>query len=69
MKKKGNFIVLKKPVISEKSLKLVEEKNQYIFDVDRRADKKSVKKAVEEKFKVKVVKVHFSFFLLRKSLH
>lgn len=48
--------VLIRPVVSEKSLGLMEE-NKYTFIVDNNANKIEIKKAVEELFKVKVLKV------------
>lgn len=48
--------ILKRPVISEKSVGLVEE-NKYSFWVDPAANKIEVKAAVEKMFKVKVVDV------------
>lgn len=49
--------IIKKPLITEKSHRLVKEKNEYTLVVDREADKKMIKKAVEELFGVKVLKV------------
>jgi large subunit ribosomal protein L23 len=57
MSKKHNFEILVKPVVTEKSLKLVDEENQYTFEVDSRASKDSVKQEVEKRFKVNVLKV------------
>lgn len=48
--------VLKGPVISEKSVGLLED-NKYSFWVDKAANKIEVKHAVEKMFKVKVVDV------------
>ncbi|BAE82262.1 LSU ribosomal protein L23P [Desulfitobacterium sp. LBE] len=48
--------VLKRPVISEKSVGLIEE-NKYSFWVDTAANKIEIKAAVEKMFKVKVVDV------------
>lgn len=48
--------ILKKPVITEKSMALQGE-NKYTFIVDLKANKVEIKKAVEELFKVKVEKV------------
>jgi len=48
--------ILKRPVITEKSMALQEE-NKYTFVVDLNANKVEIKKAVEELFKVKVEKV------------
>lgn len=46
--------VLIRPILTEKVLKLQEEKNQYAFEVHCEATKEEIKKAVEEKFGVKV---------------
>ena len=46
--------VLKKPVLTEKSLALQTEENKYTFDVDLNANKTEVKIAVEKLFNVKV---------------
>jgi large subunit ribosomal protein L23 len=48
--------VLRRPVISEKSVGLIEE-NKYSFWVDPAANKIEIKAAVEKMFKVKVVDV------------
>ena len=50
--------VLKKPVLTEKSLALQTEENKYTFDVDLDANKTEVKIAVEKLFNVKVEKVN-----------
>lgn len=57
MSKKTNYDTIIRPVITEKTLKLIDELNQYVFEVDKRSDKKEVKSSVEEKYKVKVEKV------------
>jgi len=49
--------ILKKPLITEKSMDLVGE-NKYTFIVDLNSNKIEIKKAVEELFKVKVKKVN-----------
>ncbi|AGA67980.1 ribosomal protein L23 [Desulfitobacterium dichloroeliminans LMG P-21439] len=48
--------VLKRPVVSEKSVGLIEE-NKYSFLVDKAANKIEIKAAVEKMFKVKVLDV------------
>lgn len=48
--------VIKKPLITEKTASLTAQ-NKYTFVVDKKANKETVKKAVEEFFKVKVKKV------------
>lgn len=50
------MIILKKPVISEKSMKLAQN-GLYTFEVDKEANKPLIAKAVSEKFSVKVLKV------------
>lgn len=50
--------VLKKPVLTEKSLLLQQAENKYTFDVDMDANKTEVKQAVEAMFKVKVESVN-----------
>jgi len=50
--------IIKRPIITEKSMLLVEEQNKYTFSVDKRANKIQVKQAVEELFNVKVLKVN-----------
>ncbi len=50
--------IIKRPIITEKSMQLVEEQNKYTFSVDKRANKIQVKKAVEELFEVTVLKVN-----------
>jgi large subunit ribosomal protein L23 len=49
--------ILRKPLISEKSMSLTEG-NKYTFIVDLKANKTEIKRAVEEIFKVKVLKVN-----------
>ena len=49
--------VLKKPVLTEKSLLLQQTENKYTFDVDLNANKTEVKIDVEKMFDVKVENV------------
>ena len=48
--------IIKRPLVTEKNTELQQE-NRYVFEVDRRANKIQIKKAVQEIFKVKVVSV------------
>ncbi len=50
------YEVIKRPLNTEKST-LAAEMNQYIFEVDPRANKVQVREAVEQVFKVDVTKV------------
>ena len=52
--------VIIRPVISEKSYNLIESEGQYTFQVDRRANKNQIKRAVEGAFDVSVQKVNTS---------
>ena len=45
------------PIVTEKSMKLKENENKFTFKVSKDANKISIKKAVEEIFNVKVVKI------------
>ena len=50
--------IIKRPIITEKSMQLVESENKYTFSVDKRANKIQIKNAVEELFEVKVLSVN-----------
>jgi len=54
------YEVIKYPLSTEKSVRLMESENKLIFIVSRNAKKQDVKKAIEEMFKVKVVKVNLA---------
>ena len=57
---KSPYVILEKPVLSERSLNFSEKpsEKQYVFKVDIKANKKEIKKAVEEAFEVKVKRVN-----------
>ena len=48
--------IIKRPLITEKTMRLASE-GKYTFVVDKKADKKLVKRAVEKFFEVEVKKV------------
>ena len=50
------MIVLKRPIITEKSMKLA-DRHLYTFEVDKNATKATVARAVADKFNVKVISV------------
>jgi large subunit ribosomal protein L23 len=52
------YEVLRRPVITEKSVIGADERNRYTFEVDMRANKFQVKDAVETAFNVTVRDVH-----------
>jgi len=61
-----NFIdLIKYPILTEKTVRLLEQ-NQYCFAVDIKADKSSIKNAIEALFDVKVVSVNTSLLPLKK---
>ena len=47
-----------RPVISERSYNLIETEGQYTFQVDKRANKNQIKRAVESAFDVSVARVN-----------
>lgn len=49
--------ILKRPLITEKSTIEKEKSNQLVFEVDRRANKVEIRRAVEQLFGVKVLGV------------
>lgn len=52
------YDVLRRPVITEKSTRVADENNVYVFEVDLRANKAQIAEAVETIFDVDVVKVN-----------
>ena len=55
--KKDPFLLVRRPLITEKGMQLVGERNQYPFEVAPEASKTEIKKAVETVFNVRVLKV------------
>ena len=49
--------IILRPILSEKGTLLSETQNKFIFQVEKHSNKLEIKKAVEEKFKVKINKV------------
>ena len=49
--------IILRPILSEKGTMLSETQNKFIFQVEKHSNKLEIKKAVEEKFKVKIKKV------------
>lgn len=52
------YAIIKYPLSTEKSIRQIEFENKLVFVVAPQAGKGDVKKAVEELFKVKVIKVN-----------
>lgn len=51
------YTVIKKPVVTEKSTALANA-NQFVFEVDKAANKMQIKEAVEKAFEVRVLDVN-----------
>ena len=52
------YSIVKNPLSTEKSIRLMESENKLIFVVNKKATKQEIKKAVEILFKAKVRKVN-----------
>lgn len=50
--------IVKNPLSTEKSIRLMESQNMLIFEVDKKATKDAIQKYIEEFFKAKVLKVN-----------
>ncbi|MBU0578578.1 50S ribosomal protein L23 [Patescibacteria group bacterium] len=53
-----NSHILKKPVITEKSIQLASTQNTYTFQVDKLANKQQIKQIVEELYGVEVIRIN-----------
>jgi large subunit ribosomal protein L23 len=61
------YDIIKRPVITEKTSIMSGELNQFVFEVDVRANKIQIKEAVEVIFNVDVVKVATMIMPLKRS--
>ena len=52
------YKIIKKPLITEKTFDLIEQQNKLVFIVDKSANKREIKRAVEKIYNVKVLKVN-----------
>ena len=52
------YSIIRYPLSTEKSIRLMEAENKLIFVVNSKATKKEIKKAIEEIFKVKIDNVN-----------
>ena len=52
------YNIIKYPLSTEKSIRLMEAENKLIFVVNKNTSKKEIKEAIEEMFKVDVVSVN-----------
>jgi len=52
------YNIIKHPLSTEKSIRLMESENKLIFVVSNKSTKSEIKKAIEEMFKVEVDKIN-----------
>jgi len=52
------YKIIKYPLATEKAVRIMESENKLVFVVANKATKKEIKDAVEDAFKVKVIKVN-----------
>ena len=52
------YNIIKYPLSTEKSIRLMESENKLVFVVGKKATKKEIKKAIEQMFKVEVADVN-----------
>ena len=55
------YRILRYPHMTEKSVSLIEKENKIVFIVDKKANKKQIKDAIEKVFEVKVAEVNTLF--------
>ncbi len=54
----NNAYIIKRPIVTEKTLLLAEKENTYVFEVALQAEKNQIKKMIHDLFKVDVVSVN-----------
>ena len=52
------FDIIKHPMSTEKTMRLMQRENKLVFKVERKASKEEIKKAIEEHLKVKILNVN-----------
>ncbi len=63
------YSIIKYPLSTEKSIRLMETENKLTFIVDKKAKKSEIKKAAEELFKIKVLKVNTLIYKGKKKAY
>ncbi len=61
-------LIVRKPVVTEKSNRMRETENRYVFSVEPAANKRQIKIAVEKLFNVKVVDVRTAIYRGKRSV-
>ena len=52
------YKIIKHPISTEKAVRLMESENKLTFIVNRKSKKQELKKAMEELFKIKIIKIN-----------
>jgi large subunit ribosomal protein L23 len=60
--------IIERPMLTEKTAVMKEAKNRYVFRVDRSANKREIKEAVEKLFNVKVKDVRTAVYAGKKAV-
>ena len=68
MKNPDVRMVLRRPVVTEKTTAMKEESNRYVFEVSINANKQQIKKAVETMFEVRVKDVRTAIYRGKRSV-
>ena len=63
----NDFEVIVRPVITEKTMNLMQTQNKATFEVSKDANKIQIKKAIEKIFKVEVTKVAISNVIAKRT--
>ena len=63
------YNIIKYPLSTEKSIRLMNDSNKLIFAVNSRANKSDIKNALEQMFKVKIASVNTLIVNLEKSAY
>ena len=53
----NKYDIILSPIMTEKSSFLIEKNNQYVFKVNMNANKLQIKNELEDRFKVKILKI------------
>lgn len=62
------YNVIKRPIITEQSTKMVEELRQFTFEVDLKANKVEIKDAVQQIYNVTVLKVTTNILPMKRGM-
>ncbi len=68
MRERDVRFLIERPMLTEKGAEMKELKNRYVFRVNRKANKREIKEAVEKMFNVKVKDVRTCVYAGKKSV-